>query len=89
MLSERLVTYDWGRIVAEFGVMGKLLIPPGDGGYCPKSVMLGLRLSDEDDASLCRNLREFGVLGRLVMVGSYKVEESAVLTDVVGDPGRA
>lgn len=66
-------------------------MPPGDDGYgnCPKSVILGLRLPDEDEASLCRSLREFGVLGRPVMVESlYKVDESAVLTEVVGDPGR-
>ena len=51
--------------------------------------MLGLRLSDEEDVSLCRYLRELGVLGRPVTVESlYSVEESAVLTDVVGEPGR-
>lgn len=59
-------------------------------GYCPKSAILGLRLSDEEDASLCRNLRELGVLGRPVTVESlYSVEESAVLTEVVGEPGLA
>ena len=53
--------------------------------------MLGLRRPDEDDASLRRNL--FGVLGGPMIVAEddslYSVDESVVLTEVVGDPGRA
>lgn len=87
LASERVVTVEVGRIV-------ELLVEPFPAN-CPKSDMWGLRVPEEVDASLRRTRDVCGVCGGYLardedeaMYSSYRVDESAVETDVLGDPGR-
>jgi hypothetical protein len=74
--------------------MVELLLEPL-AGKCPKSDILGLRVPEEVDASLRRTRDVCGVCGGYLardedeaIESSYRVEESAVEIDVLGDPGR-
>jgi hypothetical protein len=79
-LSERVVMDERGRMV-------ELLVTPLM--ECPKSDMLGLSTPDVN-ASLRRTRDDEGVCGACFDEGkdsSYKVEESAVEMEVLGEPG--
>jgi len=61
--------------------------------WLPKSSRLGVRGVEDKEAWLRRTRDDWGVWGSCLDVGdmkdsSYRVEESAVDTDALGEPGR-
>jgi hypothetical protein len=81
LISERVVTDDRGRMVEVF--VEPLV-------KCPKSDMFGLCTPEVVKASLRRTRDDEGVCGVYVDEGrdsSYRVKESVVEMEVLGEPG--
>jgi len=73
-------------------LLGRNEPPPLEGGNWPKSARLGLRRPEEEEDASLRRIRDvcgvYGLLAEDAMDSLYNVDESAVDTDVLGDPGR-